>query len=234
MPLKIEDVSGFLGLEVNDPYGRIAGVLVTYYSDVDGNVEGAEIRVNDDKLVYVDASRLRVEEGKLVVLPEWKQKAVQIIDALGRALKRKKALEKTLSSSDLPGAIIENYLKKLKTEIKQLKEKASKVKAEIKVRSNKIDDEILHIDKALVNLQIIYLAGEISDSAYQKSAEYLRRSKDWLLKEKNDIRDTLTQIEKLESSPVLLETPKQTKKSGAAKPAQTFKQAVADLVVEAA
>ncbi len=209
MAIKVGDVSGYLGLEIHDPYGRIFGTLVTFYSNVHGEVEGFEVKVSDDKIVHIEPEKIRVEDGKLVVLPEWKYRATRVIEALDRALKRKKAIEKTLSQTDLPGSVIETYLKKLNDDIKRLKDEAAKAKTEIKVRINRIEDEVLHVDRALVNLQITYLSGEISDTAYRKSSEQLKRIKDWLLEEKSDARATIEKIEKLESSPVLLaDTPK--------------------------
>ncbi|MCE4606860.1 MAG: CdvA-like protein [Desulfurococcales archaeon] len=216
MSIKVEEVSGFLGLEIHDPYGRIFGTLVTFYSNVHGEVEGFEVKVADDKIVYIEPEKIRVDEGKLVVFPEWKFRAITVIEALDRALKRKKAIEKTLSQSDLPGSVIETYLKKLNDDIKKLKNEAVKAKTEIKVRINRIEDEVLHVDKALVNLQITYLSGEISDTAYRKSSEQLKRIKGWLLEEMGDARSTIEKIEKLESSPVLLaDTSKQESKEGA-------------------
>ncbi|MEB3755915.1 MAG: CdvA-like protein [Desulfurococcales archaeon] len=209
MGIKVEEVSGYLGLEIHDLYGRIFGTLVTFYSNVHGEVEGFEVKVADDKIVHIEPEKIRVEEGKLVVLPEWKFRAVTVLDALDRALKRKKAIEKTLSQTDLPGSVIETYLKKLNDDIKKLKNEAVKAKTEIKVRMNRIEDEVLHVDKALVNLQITYLSGEISDTSYRKSSEQLKRIKEWLLEEMSDARSTIEKIEKIESSPVLLaEIPK--------------------------
>ncbi len=204
MALRIEDVAGYLGLELHDPYGRIVGTLVTFYSNVHGEVEGFEVKVSDDRIQHFEADKIRVEDNKLVVLPEWKYRALRVIEALDRALKRKKAIEKTLSQTDLPSSVIDVYLKKLNDDIKRLKDEASKAKAEIKVRINRIEDEVLHVDRALVNLQIIYLSGEVSDTAFRKSSEQLKRVKDWLLQEKNDAREVIEKIEKLESSPVLL------------------------------
>ncbi|MCE4614250.1 MAG: CdvA-like protein [Desulfurococcales archaeon] len=215
MGIKVEEISGYLGLEIHDPYGRIFGALVTFYSNVHGEVEGFEVKVSDDKIVHIEPEKIRVEDGKLVVLPEWKFRAVTVLDALDRALKRKKAIEKTLSQTDLPGSVIETYLKKLNEDIKNLKSEAVKAKTEIKVRMNRIEDEVLHVDKALVNLQITYLSGEVSDTAFRKSSEQLKRIKGWLLEEMSDARSTIEKIEKIESSPVLLaEIPKPKEKQG--------------------
>jgi hypothetical protein len=195
MPITSEVIARFIGREVQDEYGRSLGFLVSFYSSVDGSVEAFEVKVADKAIEKVEAERAKVADGKLVVIPEWKHKAVKVIEALDRAYKRRKAIE-SLESEDIPSEVISSFKIKLADEIKRLKAEAEEARRVIKKRLDEIEDESLHVARALTSLKMLYFSGEISESGYTQSVNHLRRLRDALSREKSDAKKVLDKLEK--------------------------------------
>ncbi|MEB3851501.1 MAG: CdvA-like protein [Desulfurococcales archaeon] len=195
MPVTAEMISGFVGREVQDEYGRSVGVLVSFYSSVDGTVEAIEVKIADRGVEKIEAARVRVSDGKLVVTPAWKHRAVRVIEALDRAYRRRKAIE-TLEGEDIPSDVISSFKIKLADEIKKLKKEAEEAKSAIKSRLHSIEDESLHLARALTSLKMLYFSGEVPESNYTQSVNQLRRLRESLAKEREDAKKVMEKLEK--------------------------------------
>lgn len=195
MSLKIDSVARVVGSEVEDVYGRVLGVLVSVVSDVDGNVRYIEVKVVDRGLEEVPGERLSFRDGKLVVTPEWRYEAQKTIEALDRAYRRRKAVE-SFGQGDIPGEIVEELKRSLSEEIKNLKVRAEGVKNAIRERINAIDEEAMHISKAIIYVQTLYFSGELSEKNYTQSINHLKKLREKLIEEKNDAKRVLEKLEK--------------------------------------
>lgn len=194
---RIEELSGGIGREVFDEYGRVVGTLVSVSSDTEGNVEYVEIKVVDVGLVRVPGGRVKVKDGKITVVPEWKYNAVKVINALDRAYKRKKGVEEIASRSDLPGEVLEELRRKLNDEIKKLKLKAKDSEREIKERIAEIDKEMIHVARAMAVLQVTYFSGEVGERQFDQGLKHLRKLRETLEAEKKDAKEILDKLVKI-------------------------------------
>lgn len=212
MALRLDEVSFALGSEVVDEYGRITGIVVSYISGVEGSIHAVEIKIVDRGLERVPGDRVRLKDGRLVVIPEWKYNALKVIEALDRAYRRKKALENISSQGEIPGDVIEGMRRRLTEEIKRLKVEADKAKAMIKERISAIEDESLHVESAIANLQMLYFSGEVSEKGYTQGMNNLRKLRQTLAEEKSDAKRTLDKLEKtieVASAPTVAGKPKE-------------------------
>ncbi len=199
MMVQVEDVEKFLGSEVRDPYGRVVGVFVSFYSEVDGNVTGIELVRGDGAPIYVAGDRLEVTPDTLIVIPEWRIEAVRVEKQLDRARKRARAIEDLYSSKEINVQTYEEMKKNIEVTINKLKEKAKNVKNFLRKRLNTIEDEILHIDKAINYLKLGYTSGEVVESRFKTAIDSLRSSKNRYVEEKKDIEKHIELLEKLEN-----------------------------------
>jgi len=211
--LTIDTLQEFIGENVFDPYGRVVGRLVSPDSDVDGTILSVAIEDEQKKIKFVDGRALHVEEGRLVAWPEWKVTAAEVIANYQRALKRIRGLDEMYSRNEVPGAIYHEMRKRLSVKIEELKGKARKLKNMITDRMREIEDENLGLDRAIANLKMSYLAGELSEKAYKAAIEMLRSAKDSNARELEDLKATKTKIEALESGAIALAKPKHEEKS---------------------
>ena len=196
MPIKVEEIARFSGKTVVDEYGRDVGVLVSFYSSVEGVVEAVEVKIVDRGIERVPAERLKISDGKLIVTPEWKYKALKVIEALDRAYRRKRAIDTLAGQGDLPADVVEGMKRRLNEEIKKLKVEADKVRRMVKDRINKIDDEHIHLAGAIASLQMLYFSNEIDEAGYVHAINHLRRLREGLAEEKADAKKVLDKLEK--------------------------------------
>jgi len=57
------------------------------------------------------------------------------------------------------------------------------------------------MEKALVNLQMSYIAGEIGERRYQQAASTIRQQKEIAFEEKRSLKEWLERLERLEREP---------------------------------
>lgn len=219
--MRIETLAPLIGLEVEDSYGRSLGTLVSVMSDVNGSVRSVEVKIADRGLETIPGDRLSLKDGKLIVIPDWRYEALKTIEALDRAYRRRRALE-TMSIADIPADVVEELKRGLSEEVKSLKLKAEEVKRIIKDRIAAIDDEIIQVSRAIVNIQTLYFSGEVSEKNYTQSINHLRKLREKLLEEKNDAKRILEKLEKtVEAATAPIEPPRKQEEKREAQPQAT-------------
>ena len=202
MGYEISVLEKFIGETVKDPYGRVLGTLVALYGEIDGSVSAIEIAKGDNGLETVDIQRVSVEKDGVVVIPTWKAEAMSVAAQLERARKRLKALEDLYSRSEVPRHAYEEFKKKLTAALSDLKTKSREVKGLLRRKIGDLEDEILHVEKALTAMKMSYIAGEISEKSYKAAADALRGSRDRDLEEKSDVKKMLERLIRLEEEPI--------------------------------
>ncbi|NOZ89567.1 MAG: hypothetical protein GXO15_06555 [Crenarchaeota archaeon] len=202
-PLLVDSVQELIGEIVYDPYGRVLGRLVSFESDVDGTVQRIVVENEYKDITFIGSESVEIKDGRIIVWPEWKTLAYRVIASYQRALKRLKGLEEMYSRGEVPGAVYHELRKKLSRSLDKLKEDAKKLKEMINHRLHEIEDNNLKLDRAIANLKMSYLAGEISEKAYKAAIERLRSAKDSNTKEVEDLKSTRSRIESLESGAIL-------------------------------
>lgn len=201
-PLLVETVQGFIGETVYDPYGRVLGSLVSFESDVDGTVQTIVVENAYKDIVFIPSEAVEIRDGRIIVWPEWKVIANKVIESYQRALKRLKGLEEMYSRGEIPGAVYHELRKKLSTSLDRLKDEAKKLRSMLTERLHEIEDNNLKLDRAIANLKVSYLAGEISEKAYKAAIERLRSAKDSNSKEVEDIKAVKSKVDALESGAI--------------------------------
>ncbi len=196
MTLKIEDIARAIGRDVYDEYGRVIGILVSISSDTEGVIEYAEVKIVDRGLEKIEGDRIKLVDGKVTVTPQWKYEAIKLIESLDRAYKRKKGVEDMAARGDLPSEVLEELNRRLTDQIKKLKIKAREVETAIKSRINEIDNESLHVARAMAILQMTYFSGEVGEREFEQGMNHLRKLRDTLASEKKDAKEVLDKLSK--------------------------------------
>lgn len=203
----VESLQEFIGETVYDPYGRVVGSLVSFESDADGVVQSIVIENAYKDIVFVSSDAVEIRDGRLIVWPEWKVLASRVIDSYQRTLKRLKGLEDMYSRGEIPSTVYNELRKKLSTSLDKLKEETKKLKSMLATRQNEIEDNNLKLERAIANLKVSYLAGEVTEKAYKAAIERLRSAKESNAKEVEDIKNARSKIDALESGAVAIVKP---------------------------
>ncbi|BCU68497.1 hypothetical protein HS7_19340 [Sulfolobales archaeon HS-7] len=195
--LSSDEISKYVGQKVKDIYGREFGLIVNVYTEIDGTVTGIEAIVGKD-VVTLEPSMLRAEDEKVYVLPEWKADAIRIMTLMEKTRRRQRALEELYGKGDISKGMYDEMKRKLDTEALKLKDDYVKLKNKLKSKINEIDDQLLHIEKALAMLKMNYISNEVPETSYKLSVDALRQSRDAYSLEKDDIRKTLDKMESID------------------------------------
>ena len=226
--LTVDDVEPRIGESVRDPYGRTLGKLVSFESDVDGTIKTIVVENENKTISFHPAEAVRINEKGIEVIPEWKLKATKVIEQYKIAMRRLKGLEELHSRGEVSSVVYREIRKKLDNAVSKLKQEAKKVKEMIKKRMNEIEDDNLKLDRAIAELKVSYIAGEISETAYKTAIEPLRQAKDSSAKELEDLKKTLKQVESIESGSYEVAIPKTTREKASSEkpsvPASTSQQ----------
>ncbi|UXD22738.1 hypothetical protein IPA_07805 [Ignicoccus pacificus DSM 13166] len=218
--MEVSFVEQYVGEPVKDPFGRVVGTLVSVYSNVDGEVEAVEIALGGNRFQKIGAERLGKKGEELVILPEWMAEAKSIYKKMDTALRRIKALETMMSTGDFNKEIVNEMKKKMEQQANKLRGKLGEVKRLLKDRVAELEDQILEMDRALINLQMSYMAGEISDRRYQQAASAIRHQKEIAYEEKKAVKEWIEKLERLEK-PVEEQESATPAQSSASTPQQT-------------
>jgi len=217
--LTVDDVESRIGESVRDPYGRTLGKLVSFESDVDGTIKTIVVENENKTINFHLAEAVTINEKGIEVIPEWKLRATKVIEHYKTAMRRLKGLEELHSRGEVSSVVYREIRKKLDNAVSKLKQEAKKVKEMMKKRMNEIEDDNLKLDRAIAELKVSYIAGEISETAYKTAIEQLRQAKDSNAKELEDLKKILKQVESIESGSYEVTTPKTTKeKTSSEKP----------------
>ncbi len=201
MLITLDQIVKYLGQKVHDPYGREVGLLASVYSEVDGTVTAIEI-VKSNYAETIPVSRVELTHDGVVIIPAWKAEALMLEKKLDRARKRARALEELYRKGQIPGHAYEDVKKKLDKELHTLRDQSRRIKEELKSRIGELENQIIHIEKAMTHLIISYTAGEIPESNFKVAIDNLRQLKNRAMDEKKDLEKHLELIEKLESEPL--------------------------------
>jgi uncharacterized membrane protein len=201
--VSIEEVEKHLGSKVRDPYGRVLGILSSIYSEIDSSVTGIEVLREDGLLLNIPSERINVTSDGIVIIPEWKIEAIKVEQQLDRARKRSRALEDLYSSKEIGSQAYEEIKKSLEATLNRLKERSKQARNLLRKRLGEIEDEILHLDKAINHLKLSYTAGEIGEQRFKASIENLRSVRNKYLDEKKDVETHIEILEKLETETAL-------------------------------
>lgn len=199
VPLTVDRVQEFIGETVYDPYGRVAGRLVSFESDVDGTVQNVVVETESRDIRFIPAEAIEIKDGRVIVWPEWKVVAYKVIASYQRALKRLKGLEDMYSRNEIPSVVYHEMRKRLNASLSKLKDEAKKLREMITQRMHEIEDSNLKLDRAIANLKVSYMAGEIGEKAYKTAIEHLRGAKDSNARELEDLKSTKNKVEALEN-----------------------------------
>ncbi|MEM0015459.1 MAG: cell division protein CdvA [Saccharolobus sp.] len=203
MPISYETLTKFIGQKIKDVYGREAGYLVHIYSEIDGSITGIEIS-QGFSFTTIGPDRVKIDGESILILPDWKSEAIRILSLMEKIRRRQKALEELYNKQEIPKSEYDEMKRKLDSEMIKLKDDQSKLKSRLKSRLNEIEDQLSHIDKAVISLKMSYISSEIPESAYKNSMEVLRQSRESYTLERDDIKKTLDKLDSLDKESIEL------------------------------
>lgn len=211
MSITLEKFEKYVGRSVKDPYDRFAGVIVGFYSDVDGTISTVGVEDPSGTFTKYPIGQFQFKDDTIVLIPTWKAEAENVKRKLNVARRRMAALEDLHAKGEIASHAYEQFKKKLENDIAKLKEELKEVKRKLHNKLAELSQQILELERVAAALKVSYLSGEISEKTYNHAISLIKRNLERCNSEKRDIDNELSELENLETAPVLpprkVETP---------------------------
>jgi hypothetical protein len=170
LSMQSSEAVGFLGKAVEDLYGRGVGVVVGFSLKTNGDVESLGVDQGSGTFAEVKSTRLVLQGDALVVVPVWKADVMRITGEMGVLRKRISALQELAKDSNVEGGAATTQYELLsgqyEARLAKIQESSDKLLQEMKVRIGELDQQDQALAKFLVNVNIQFRSGEISEAAF--------------------------------------------------------------------
>jgi len=201
-----------LGKSVDDLYGRHVGVVVGFSLKTNGDVESVGLDQGSGSFAEVKASRLLSQEQALIVVPMWKSEVTRITEETGVLRKRISALRELESDSKANGAAsgqFEQLRTQYEARVAKTEESIEKLLQEMKRRMEEIDRQDENLARFLVNVNIQFRSGEISDASFGVISDHCAAIKARNGKEREELTTGLALLGRKEEQarPIELKVP---------------------------
>lgn len=210
--MQSSEAVGFLGKPVEDLYGRSVGVVVGFSLKTNGDVESVGLDRGSGSFAEVKSSRLILHEQALVVLPMWKADVARITGETAVLRKRISALRELERQSKedgaAPAAQYEQLRAQYEARVLKTEESTEKLLQELKGRAEEVDQQDEAVSRFLVNVNIQFMSGEISEASYGVVNERCAAMKARNRKEREELTTALSMlVKKDEGRPVEIPVP---------------------------
>jgi CdvA-like coiled-coil domain len=189
--MQSSEAVGFVGKTVEDIYGRSVGVIVGFTLKTNGDVDSVGVDQGNGAFTEVKSSRLILHEQTLILVPTWKADVMRISGEMGVLRKRVSALQELAKDSkeDGPMAIAqyEQLRSQYETRLAKIQESNEKLLEEMKSRIGELDQQDQSLVKFLVNVNIQFRSGEISEISFGLASDQCRRTKTRNAKEREEL-----------------------------------------------
>jgi hypothetical protein len=211
--MQSSEAVGFLGKPVEDLYGRNVGVVVGFSLKTNGDVESVGLDQGSGSFSEVKASRLLSHEQALIVIPMWKADVTRITGETGVLRKRISALRELESDSKANGAASSGQFEQLRAQyearVAKTEESSEKLLQEMRSRMEEIDRQDETLAKFLVNVNIQFRSGEISDASFGVISDHCAAMKARNGKEREELTTALAMFARKdeEARPIEMQVP---------------------------
>lgn len=204
MILTVETFEKYVGQSIKDPYGRYVGVIAGFYSEIDSTISYVTVEFTNGSFAKLPVNRFEFEPDSVVLVPEWKVQALDVKRKLEITKKRIKALDDLYAKGEIAKHAYDEFKKKLEADLGKLKIESREVRKILQSRLRELERQVEELEKAHASLKMVFFAGEISEPTFKRATDIIKRSIEKCDAEKKDIKASISELEKIETTPISL------------------------------
>ena len=204
-----KDNASIVGKPVKDMYGTTFGTVLGILTHIDGSIQTVGIDCGSEGFKQIPYEQLVLQGDVVIYIPGWRIDAQKILREKRLTLRRLKALTdimtehgETKSDADL---IHDTY----KTKLMELDESESKVKDELIVRLDELDNQEKAVKVILFDAKVQHRSDEISDSASESIQMHCNNLLERLSHERVEVINVQRRIEEMSLESMELTQPKE-------------------------
>jgi CdvA-like coiled-coil domain len=211
--MQSSEAVGFLGKSVEDLYGRHAGIVVGFSLKTNSDVESVGLDQGSGSFAEVKANRLLLHEQALIVVPMWKADVTRITGETAVLRKRISALRELERDSKDDGTASPGQYEQLRAQyearVAKTEESSEKLLQEMRRRMQEIDQQDEALARYLINVNMQFRSGEISDASFGVISDHCATMKARNGKEREELTAAHAMFERKEEEgrPIELKVP---------------------------
>jgi hypothetical protein len=189
--MQSSEAVGYLGKTVEDLYGRSIGVLAGFSLKTNGDVESLGVDQGCGSFAEVKSTRIVLHDQAVIVVPMWKADVTRTSGEMVVLRKRISALRELERDSNEGGPASAAQYEQLRTQYEtraaKIQESSEKILQEMKSRLEELDQHDQAVAKLLVNVNIQFRSGEISDATFGVISDHCAAIKARNAKEREEL-----------------------------------------------
>lgn len=201
MTILVEDIGKFLGKNIEDLNGRVAGRLVGLSTTIRNEVTAVEVELATGELQQYPNSQLILKGESLLLAPSWKVEADDLKREFEVVTRRISALEALFSDGDIDKENYADMKLQYDSALDEMKTRRSVLVAGLMERREKLDQQARDLQRSLTDNKMLYTAGAIDSDAYRTVCDSIRAGLERVLAEKRDIEKVVEAITIADKAP---------------------------------
>lgn len=198
------ETKALLGRSVSDVYGRLLGRVIGIERNPFGEMEGIQVEATGGIILTAKARQIALTPQTITISPEWKLESEDIISELSLLRKRVSALESLKDTREIDGEIYSELLESQKAGYLDKVKLAGSLVDTMKSRLSEITSQIRSLTRYLVNAKLDHKSGELDADSLKLAQGSIEPSLRPLIAERNDLTDSIKEVEQVLPSRVSL------------------------------
>jgi len=200
MAILVEDVGKFLGKTIQSPYSTPAGRLIGIDTNIRNEVTQVNIEQASGELTKYPIVQVRIHDDSIVLVPAWKNEAVDLEREYLTASRRMTALKALLSDGDIDMPSYKEMTSEYETALRAMERRRTELVDSLKERTGKLDERVRGLQLALTDNKLLYSSGVVEAAAYKEACQIIHDMLNGYAAEKKDIQETIESLAQLDQN----------------------------------
>ena len=204
-----QDNASIVGKPVKDMYGTTFGTVLGILTHIDGSIQTVGIDCGSEGFKQIPYEQFVLQGDVVIYIPGWRIDAQKILREKRLTLRRLKALTDIMSEhgeEKTDGNLIHDTYK---TKLMELDESESKVKDELVVRLDELDNQEKAVKVILFDAKVQHRSDEISDAASESIQMHCNNLLERLSHERVEVTNVQRRIEEMSLESMEITQPKE-------------------------
>lgn len=183
-----------MGKAVKDIYGRRIGQVVGLIVDTKNRVEAIEVELGSGEFVAIPCYQVAIEGSSIIRIPTWRVEVEDFHKEADAVQQRLIALDELLDAGEITQSLYDELRKDHESIMKSLEDRKKGLIESLKRKASDLDQQLKSLERILATTKMLHRAGQISESTYKVSIEYIIQGLSHVKAEKKDLEAHLNEL----------------------------------------
>jgi hypothetical protein len=171
--MTVPQLNTLVGKQIKDSYGRYLGIIAGISTDSSGNIRSLGVDTGCSGFKAIDGEQIFFEDDSPIFISEWRLDADKFMKTSGLAEKKMQALEELYTEGEITQSVYEQLAARHKEQFNIDFKSRDDIMTGLNDKVTALNSENSIVDGFLGNLKLQHRIGEIDDTTYQSTCEYI-------------------------------------------------------------